>query len=322
MKKLFALCTALALLAALSACGGSPSGANSQAPADTQPSQSAQPAGTGGESGGVITIGASNYTEVYILGNIYKELIESNTDLTVETSFGLNGAVFCFAALENGDIDMFVEYTGTVLSNILNQPMNNDHDAVYETVSTMMQEEHNIHTSAPLGFNNTYVMSVKPETAEEYHLETLSDLMAVADQLRLGCTVEFIQREDCLPLLEETFGTTFEEVSGLDATIRYTAIDSGQVDVVDAFATDALLSKLGLTTLEDDVSFFPPYDACNFVRQEVLDEYPELVPVLSQLDGLFTEASMAALNAQVDVDGMDAEDVAHQFLVDNGLIPE
>ena len=321
MKKLFALCTALALLAALSACGGSPSGANSQAPADTQPSQSAQPAGTGGESGGVITIGASNYTEVYILGNIYKELIESNTDLTVETSFGLNGAVFCFAALENGDIDMFVEYTGTVLSNILNQPMDNDHDAVYETVSTMMQEEHNIHTSAPLGFNTTYVMSVKPETAEAYGLTTLSDLIEKSPELRLGCTVEFIQREDCLPLLESQYNAEFKDVTGLDASLRYTAIENDEVDVVDAFATDALLSKLGLTTLEDDLGFFPPYYAVNFVNADLIQSDPALAEVLSKLDGAIDEATMAAMNAQVDVDGMSAKEVAHQFLVDNGLIP-
>lgn len=267
-----------------------------------------------------ITIGTSNFTEVNILGNIYKELIESNTDIAVNTSFGLNGASFCFAALEKGDIDMFVEYTGTALSNLLEQPLDTDPGRVYETVSALMQKDHKIHTSQPLGFNNTYVMSVKPETAEKFELKTLSDLIAKSDQLRLGCTVEFVDREDCLPLLESEHGVKFKEVNGLDASVRYTAIDSGKVDVVDAFSTDALLYKLGLVTLEDDISFFPPYYACNFVRQDTLDKYPELNDVLSKLDGQIDEKTMAGMNSAVDVDGKSAEEVAHQFLEEKGLL--
>lgn len=267
-----------------------------------------------------ITVGASNFTEVNILGNIYKELIETNTDIEVKTSFGLSGAAICFTSLEKGDIDMFVEYTGTALSNLLEQPLDTDPDRVYETVSTLMSREHGIHTSEPLGFNNTYVMSVKPETAEKYGLKTLTDLIDKAGELRLGCTVEFVDREDCLPLLESQYKVKFKEVSGLDASIRYTAIDSGQVDVVDAFSTDALLYKLGLVTLTDDINFFPPYYACNFVSQKTLNKYPELGDVLSRLDGKIDEKTMADMNSKVDVDGQSAEEVAHQFLEDNGLL--
>ena len=163
-------------------------------------------------------------------------------------------------------------------------------------------------------------MSVKPELAEKYNLKTLSDLMKVSDQLKLGCTVEFVQREDCLPLLEKTFNSKFKSVSGLDAAIRYEAIDSGEVDVVDAFSTDALLPKLGLVPLEDDVKFFPPYYAVNFVSQEVLDKHPELESVLAKMDGLLDEETMATLNGKVDIDGMDAKDVAHDFLLEKGLL--
>lgn len=115
--------------------------------------------------------------------------------------------------------------------------MDSDPERVYETVSAQMRSEHNIHTSKPLGFNNTYVMSVKPKTAEAYGLETLSDLIGKSEELRLGCTVEFVDRDDCLPLLESEYGVKFKEVSGLDASVRYTAIDSGKVDVVDAIST-------------------------------------------------------------------------------------
>lgn len=273
-----------------------------------------------GEEKKTVTIGSSNFTEVNILGNIYKELIEANTDINVETSFGLSGAAICFATLEKGDIDMFVEYTGTALSNLLGQPLDTDPDRVYESVSRLMADEHGIYTSKPLGFNNTYVMSVTPETAEKYDLKTLSDLIAKSSELRLGCTVEFVDREDCLPLLQSAHGVQFKEINGLDASIRYTAIDSQKVDVVDAFSTDALLYKLGLVTLVDDIDFFPPYYACNFVSQETLDKYPELNEVLAMLDGRIDEKAMADMNSQVDVDGKSAEEVAHQFLMDNGLL--
>ena len=220
-------------------------------------------------------------TEVNILGELYTELIEANTDYTVDQRFGLAGAAVCFDALEQGSIDMFVEYTGTALMNLLAQPMNTDKDVVWQTVSDMMMKDHNIYTSAPLGFNNTYVMSVKPETAEAYGLTTLSDLIEKSPELRLGCTVEFIQREDCLPLLESQYNAEFKDVTGLDASLRYTAIENDEVDVVDAFATDALLSKLGLTTLEDDLGFFPPYYAVNFVNADLIQSDPALAEVLS-----------------------------------------
>ena len=301
---------AAAMALSLAACGGTPSDAGG----------SGSEAGSGDQK--TIVVGTSNFTEVNILGEIYTELIEANTDYEVEQRFGLSGAAMCFDALEQGSIDMFVEYTGTALLNLLAQPMDTDKDRVWQTVHDLMLEDHGIQTSNPLGYNNTYVMSVKPETAEKYGLTSLSDLIEKSPELRLGCTVEFMDREDCLPLLESKYGTAFQDVKGLDASLRYTAIENDEVDVVDAFATDALLSKLGLTMLEDDLSFFPPYYAVNFVDAELLESDPELAEVLSRLDGAIDEATMAAMNAQVDVDGMSAQEVAHQFLVEHGLVTE
>lgn len=309
LKRFTCMAMAAAMALSLAACGGPPSDAGG----------SGSEAGSGDQK--TIVVGTSNFTEVNILGEIYTELIEANTDYEVEQRFGLSGAAMCFDALEQGSIDMFVEYTGTALLNLLAQPMDTDKDRVWQTVHDLMLEEHGIQTSTPLGYNNTYVMSVKPETAEAYGLTTLSDLIEKSPELRLGCTVEFIQREDCLPLLESQYNAEFKDVTGLDASLRYTAIENDEVDVVDAFATDALLSKLGLTTLEDDLGFFPPYYAVNFVNADLIQSDPALAEVLSKLDGAIDEATMAAMNAQVDVDGMSAKEVAHQFLVDNGLIP-
>ncbi|WP_417083925.1 glycine betaine ABC transporter substrate-binding protein [Evtepia gabavorous] len=307
-KKCLATGMAAAMVLALAACGGEPSN-----------QEDGQDQG-GATADKTITVGTSNFTEVIILGEIYTQLIEAKTDYNVDQKFSLAGAAVCFDALENGEIDMFVEYTGTALMNLLAQPMASDKDEVWNTVSELMEKDHGIATSNPLGFNNTYVMSVKPETAEQYNLKTLSDLIEKSPELNLGCTVEFIQREDCLPLLESKYDASFKDVSGLDASLRYDAIEAGEVDVVDAFATDALLSKLGLTMLEDDLNFFPPYYAVNFVDKELLDSDPQLAETLALLDGTIDEEKMAAMNAQVDVDGMDAKDVAHDFLVEQGLI--
>ena len=290
LKRFTCMAMAAAMALSLAACGGTPSDAGG----------SGSEAGSGDQK--TIVVGTSNFTEVNILGEIYTELIEANTDYEVEQRFGLSGAAMCFDALEQGSIDMFVEYTGTALLNLLAQPMDTDKDRVWQTVHDLMLEEHGIQTSNPLGYNNTYVMSVKPETAEKYGLTSLSDLIEKSPELRLGCTVEFMDREDCLPLLESKYGTAFQDVK--------------------AFATDALLSKLGLTMLEDDLSFFPPYYAVNFVDAELLESDPELAEILSRLDGAIDEATMAAMNAQVDVDGMSAQEVAHQFLVEHGLATE
>ncbi len=268
-----------------------------------------------------VVVGTSNYTEALILGYMYKDLIESNTDIEVESRFNLNGGTVCFDALDTGSIDMFVEYTGTILPNMLHESIDSkDPDEVYNKVKELMNSKHDIHISEPLGFNNTYVMSVTPEVAEKYNLHTLSQLFEVAPELRLGCTVEFIQREDCLPLIESEYNTSFKSEDGLDASIRYAAIESGEVDVIDAFSTDALLSKSNLVKLEDDVAFFPPYYAVNIVRNDVFEEYPELKDVLSKMDNILTEEEMAALNAKVDIDGETPEKVAHDFLVEKGLV--
>lgn len=275
-----------------------------------------------GQSQKKVVIGSTNFTEAYILGEVYTQLIEANTDMEVEQRFSLNGATVAFGALEQGDIDMFVEYTGTALMNVLHQPAQNDPDAVYQTVADLMLREHNIVTSQPLGFNNTYVMSVTEQTAQAYNLRTLSDLLRAAPQLRLGCTTEFVQRADCLPHLQEKYGATFASTATMDATVRYQAIASNHVDVIDAFSTDALLEKTKLVTLDDDLQFFPPFYAVNFLRADVLERYPELEPVLSKLDGLIDEETMRAMNYRVDVLGEKSADVARDFLLMHGLIPQ
>ena len=164
------------------------------------------------------------------------------------------------------------------------------------------------------------MLAVTPEVSEKYNLTKLSQLITQAPNLRLGCTTAFTQREDLLPKMEQDFGIHFRDVVGLEGNIRYQAITSGEVDVTDAYETDALVMKSNLVRLEDDVDFFPPYQAVNVFRADVLKEYPELEGVLSLLDGAISTDEMLNMNYQVDVGGMTTEEVAHNFLVSKGLV--
>jgi osmoprotectant transport system permease protein len=267
-----------------------------------------------------IVIGTSNFTEVFILGYMYEDLIENNTDIQVERRFNLNGADFCYSALTNGDIDTFCEYTGTALMNFAKLPMNSDPDTVYNEVHDMLLKTNNVITSRPFGFNNTYVLSVRPEFAKQNNLKKMSDLLAMSNNVTLGCTAEFLQREDCLPGLEKQYGVHFKEVKALDATIRYQAVANGEVDVVDAFSTDALLKKMQLQELPDDLQFFPPFYAVSFTRTDVFEKYPELKPIFAKLDGQITDKDMRDMNYAVDVERKDPHDVAHEFLTAKGLL--
>ena len=195
-----------------------------------------------------------------------------------------------------------------------------DPQAVYEKSKELLMKEHGIAVSKPLGFNNTYVMGVRPETAKRYGIRTLSEMMDVADKLRLGCTVGFVQRGDCLPLMKKRFKKDFKSVTGLQESIRYRGLAAQEVDVIDAFSTDAQLTKQKVTLMEDDINFFPPYYAVNLVRQDTFEKYPELEGLLSKMDGLLNEDTMRALNAKVDIGGQDARTVAREFLRKKGLI--
>ncbi|MBC8535267.1 ABC transporter permease/substrate-binding protein [Feifania hominis] len=267
-----------------------------------------------------IVVGSTNFTEAIILGYLYSELISENTDIAVEEKFNLNGSPLAFAAIERGDIDMFTDYTGVISPILLKQPMETDTQKVYDTVVRLMADEHDIEVSKPLGFSNEYVISASPEAAEKYGLETLSDLIEAAGQLRFGCTTAFTQREDLLPKMEEDFGIEFKSVTGLEGNIRYQAISSGEVDVTDAFSTDAMTVKVDLVPLRDDLSFFPPYQAVNLVREDVFEQYPQLRELLAKLEGAITTREMAQMNYAVDVDGENPRNVAREYLKSKGLI--
>ncbi|MFS0638335.1 glycine betaine ABC transporter substrate-binding protein [Mesobacillus foraminis] len=267
-----------------------------------------------------ITIGSKNFSEAVVLGHVVADLIEDKTDLQVERKLNLGGTQVVFGALNKGDVDMYVEYTGTGLVNILKKEAMNDPDQVYDIVQKEFSSKYNIKTLKPLGFNNTYTLAVRQDTADKYGLETFSDLAKVSNELTLGATIEFTNRQDGMKGLADAYKMEFAGTKAVDGGLRYTALTSGETDVIDAFSTDGLLEEFKLKVLKDDKGFFPPYYAVPFVREETLKEYPELEGVINQLAGKLTEEKMRELNYKVDSLKESPEKVAKEFLVEEGLI--
>lgn len=267
-----------------------------------------------------ITVGSKNFTEQLILGNMLAILIEENTDITVERALNLGGTQVAFEAIKSGDIDAYIEYTGTALVNMLKQPISSDMNKVYEEVKTNFKTDYNLEVLANFNVNNTYTLSISPDLKQKYDLYTISDLASYASGLRLGASMEFTDREDGLKGIEKTYNFKFGDIKKLDGSLRYQALELGEVDVVDAFATDGLIKKLNLTILEDDLSMFPPYYAIPVFREDVIEKYPELVPLIENLGEKLTNEEMMNLNYEVDLMARSPEEVARTFLTQKGLI--
>lgn len=267
-----------------------------------------------------IVIGHKNYTESRLLGQLLSVLIEENTELTTNVK-ELGGSMPTFEAINNRKIDMFVEYTGTGYVNILK--INGEipsADEVYNRVKQEYKERFNIHWLKPLGFNNTYTLAVTKEIAERYHLKTYSDLAKVSNQLVLGATSEILKRPDGLPGLQKLYNMEFKNISVLDPGLRYNAVENGDVQVIDAFATDGKLKEVGLVILEDDQEYFPPYYAAPIATEEILKEHPELQPLLEKLAGVLNDNGMQELNYRADVKKESLRNIATDFLQKQGLI--
>lgn len=283
-----------------------------------------------------VTVGSKDFTESILLAEIVALLLEDN-GYTVERQLNLGGTAVAHEALANGEIDIYVEYTGTGLLAILGQELPDSsaapagdaspspaagggQDEVYNIVKEGYAEEFGLTWLEPWGFNNTYALAVTQETADEYGLEKVSDLQGVAGEMTFGATQEFLVRPDGLPGLEETYGLDFANEQGLDPGLVYSAVAEGQVDVISAFATDGRVPALDLVLLEDDMGYFPPYHAAPVVDGELLEQNPEIADILNQLAGQIDDATMASLNLQVDEGGEEPIDVARAFLEERGLI--
>ncbi|MEI7027742.1 glycine betaine ABC transporter substrate-binding protein [Paenibacillus sp. y28] len=292
--------TILCLTALLTGCGTSQTAAGS------------------GQSGKTITIGSKNFTENIVLAHIMADLIENQTDLKVERKVNLGGSNVAWKALLNNDIQLYPEYTGTIVGNYYQQETGTSEETLKKT-QELLQQDKLVFTNT-FGFNNTYTLAVTQETADQYKLQSFSDLAKISSGLIFGGDFEFMDRPDGFPGMNEKYGMTFKDTKGMDHGIVYRSLLDKKVDVVDAFSTDGQIQIHHLVILKDDQSFFPPYDAGSLVRQDALETYPELKAALAKLDGQITDQDMQEMNAKVDAEGLKAQNVAHEFLEKKGLL--
>ncbi len=276
--------------------------------------------GCGGDKKSVV-IGSKDFSESIILGEMFAQLIENNTDIEVVRKLNMGGTFVCFEAIKNGDIDIYPEYTGTGLTAQLKMDVITDSEEAYRVVAEEFNKQFNIKWLSPLGLNNTYTLAVTQEVVEEYGVETFSDLAAVSEDLIFGAEHEFFNRQDGFEGLVDAYGMEFAgEPKKMQVALKYQAIGNGDMDVTDAFATDGQIIQYNLKILEDDKGFFPPYYVAPIVKNETLEQFPELEGVLDMLAGLVDDATMTELNYRVDVEGESVENVATDFLINAGLV--
>lgn len=280
--------------------------------------------GSGDETDPIV-IGGKPWTEQYILPHILGQYIEANSDYTVEYEEGLGEVSILTPALEQGDIDLYVEYTGTGLKDVLKQESEpgQSSEEVLQLVREGYEAEYDATWLEPLGFENGYTLAFSKDSG--FTAATYSELAEISQSqdLSFGAPHPFYERQgDGYDDMITTYPFEFSATDSFDPAIMYEAVNSGDVDVIPAFTTDSRIGLFDLQTTEDDLSFFPKYDAAPVVRQETLEQYPELEDLLNELAGQINEEEMLAMNARVDVDQDKPEDVARDFLMEKGLIEE
>ncbi|WP_404452738.1 ABC transporter permease/substrate-binding protein [Virgibacillus necropolis] len=268
-----------------------------------------------------IVIGAKLGSEPAILINMYKLLIEDATDLDVELKAGLGKTAFVFSALQEGSIDIYPEFTGTaIVTHLGEKAQSNDPKKVYQQAKNGMNEKYDMAFLEPMKFNNTYAVTTTKELAEKYDLESIGDLNKVEDQFTAGFTLEFKDRYDGYVGMQEVYNLNFANVVTMEPGIRQEALSNGEVDVIDAYATDSYMVKFDLVVLDDPKNLFPPYQGAPLLRQETLMKYPELEEILNQLGGKITDNQMRQMNYQVDYERKSPESIARNYLTEQGLL--
>jgi osmoprotectant transport system substrate-binding protein len=257
-----------------------------------------------------LVAGSKNFTEQVLLGEIFARQIERRMGVPVDRKLNLGGTMLAHEALTSGSLDLYPEYTGTALTEVLKRPVSGDAQAVFDTVRDEYRRRWQLDWLTPLGFNNTFAMIVRGDAG----VSTLS-AAAKARAWRLGMGYEFAQRPDGLDGMLKTYGLRLAgEPATMDLGLLYSALENRQVDLIAANSTDGLISALPVAVLDDDRHYFPPYECSVVVREAALNRYPNLRAVLEQLSGKLPDATMRRLNYEVDGKHRPAEEVADEFL--------
>jgi osmoprotectant transport system substrate-binding protein len=265
-------------------------------------------------------IGAKNFTEQVILGELLAQEIESQSGLKVERRFYLAGSYICNQALVAGRIDAYVEYTGTALTAILKQPVDRDPQAVLTSVRSLYASRYGVTVGELLGFENTFAMVIRGDDARRLQLTALSQAAPYTPQWRLGVGYEFEQRPDGLPGLTSAYHLHFAgPPRTMDLGLLYRALNAYQVDMIAANSTDGPIQAMGLVALQDDLHYFPPYQAVPLVRDDAIRRWPQIATALHALAGEITAEDMRAMNEAVDGQHRDPAEVVREFRIKKGL---
>ena len=266
----------------------------------------------------VVRVGSKNFTEQFVLAEIYAQALEA-AGIKVERKLNLGGTLIAHKALEEKEIDLYPEYTGTMLLAILKQESMTDQKAVYDKVKEAYAAKGLVVLNqAPV--NNTYVLVVRPDTAQRYKLNTLSDLAKVSKELKIGAGPEFRDRKDGIPGLKAKYDMEFKEDLQLAIGLRYQALKNDQIQIVNGYATDGMISAMKLARLADDRNLWPPYFVVPVVRKETLDANPKVADVLNRVSAMLDESTVAEMNYKVDGEKMEPRDVARDFLKAKGVL--
>ena len=268
-----------------------------------------------------LTIGSKFFTEQVILAELLAQHIESTTHIPVVRKTNLGGTLLVHKALLSGDLDLYVEYTGTALTAVLNESPGQDSSAqIYDRVKQQYSQKFNLDLTEPLGFENTFAMVIRGTDAQTLHLRTMSDLATIAPKWHAGVGYEFLERPDGFPGWSSRYNLRFAAPPNvMDLGLLYRALVDHQVDIVAGNSTDGLIDSLHLVALDDDKHYFPPYDAVPIVRHDAFEKFPQLRAALADLHNKLTAADMRHLNAQVDADQRDVAAVVRAFRAANNL---
>ncbi|MGE7112859.1 ABC transporter permease/substrate-binding protein [Lysinibacillus sp. NPDC047702] len=268
-----------------------------------------------------IVIAGKLGSEPEILINMYKLLIEQETDLKVQLKPGLGKTSFVFNALKSGSIDIYPEFTGTAISEFLKEEaINNNQEDVYNQAKEGMMKQFEMVMLSPMKYNNTYTLAVSKEMAEAYHLQKISNLKPIQGSIKAGFTLEFNDREDGYIGIQKRYGITLSDITTMEPKLRYQAIKSGNIDLLDAYSTDSEIRQYNLHVLADDKELFPPYQGAPLLRKETIEKYPDIEKALNKLADHITDDEMREMNYQVNVEGENIVDVARDYLIKAQLL--
>jgi len=267
-----------------------------------------------------IVVGSKNFTESFILGELIAQQIETHTNLKVDRRFYLAGTYICQQAILAGRIDIYPEYTGTALTAILKTQASSDRKKVYDEVKSEYERRFHLTLGPSFGFNDTFAMEIRGEDARRLNIETLSQAAAFTAQWRAGFGYEFMERPDGYRGLVAAYGLRFaEQPRIMDLGLLARALKDHQIDFAGGNATDGLIPALDLFALEDDKHYFPPYEAVPIIREQTVQEHPEVAAALAELGGKISDAEMQQMNYAADGQHRDTQDVVREFLRAKGL---